>query len=306
MIERVEAVELVRRMRGGSQSQLVRCSNGHYYVVKFQNNPQGKRVLVNELIATLLAKHLGLPVGEIAIVNVRDFLIRYTEDAVVQLERSQIPYQCGSCFGSRLIGDIDRQGYLCHGVLPDFVRGLISNLRDFLGMLVFDTWTSNIDNRQAVLMRNAEDDRLVAVMIDNGDCFNRSKWTFPDCSTRGLVCGVQVYHHVESIDDFEPWLSRLEHETDISLLRKIGDMVPEEWCDGEKDFLDQLLIELGDRCRIVRSLLLCTLRYRPNDFPRLRSSRTERLALPLFPVNGFNDYRARPTVRRSIAKARLT
>jgi len=277
MIERVEAVELVRRMRGGSQSQLVRCSNGHYYVVKFQNNPQGKRVLVNELIATLLAKHLGLPVGEIAIVNARDFLIRYTEDAVVQLDRSQIPYQCGSCFGSRLIGDIDRPGYFCHGVLPDFVRGRISNLRDFLGMLVFDQWTSNIDNRQAVLMRNSEDDRLVAVMIDNGDCFNRSKWTFPDCLIRGLVCGVQAYHQVESIDDFEPWVSRLERETDITLLRQIGSVVPEEWYDGDKDSLDRLLIELQDRCQIVRSLLLRTLRCRHNDFPCLRS----RESLPL-------------------------
>jgi hypothetical protein len=297
MIERIEAVEFVRRMRGGSQSQLVRCSNGGYYVVKFQNNPQGKRILVNEVIGTLLAKHLGLPVGEIAIVNVNDFLIRYTEDAVVQLERTRIPYQLGTCFGSRLIGETDRQGHLCHGVLPDFARARISNPRDFLGMLVFDKWTCNVDNRQAILMRNAEDDRLVAVMIDNGGCFNSSRWTFPDCPTRGMVCGGQIYRQAESIDDFEPWLSRLERETDISMLRRIGEMVPEEWCDSDRDSLDRLLIELQHRCKIVRSLLLRTLRGRPNDFPRFRSSRSEWVALPLFPVNAFNDYGARPTIR---------
>jgi hypothetical protein len=289
MIERVEAVEFVRRMRGGSQPQLVRCSNGGHYVVKFQNNPQGKRVLVNEVIGTLLAKHLGLPVGETAIVNVRDSLIRYTDDAVVQLPQTRIPYQFGSCFGSRLIGDIDRQGYLCHGVLPDFVWGRISNPRDFLGMLVFDHWTCNIDNRQAVLMREGEGDQLRAVMIDNGDCFNRSQWTFPDCPSGGLVCGVQSYRQVEIIDDFEPWLGRLERETDISVLRRIGEMVPEEWHDSDRDSLDQLLIELELRCKIVRSLLLRTLRRRHGDFPRVRSSRSERVELSLLPVNAVVD-----------------
>jgi hypothetical protein len=284
MIERVEAVEFVRRMRGGSQSQLVRCSNGGYYIVKFQNNPQGKRVLVNELIATLLGKHLGLPVAEVAIVNVRESLIRYTEDAVVQLEGGRTPYQHGLCFGSRLIGDTDRHGHLCHGVLPDFAQDRITNLRDFVGMLVFDTWACNVDNRQAVLMPEPEGNHLMAVMIDNGNCFNGSKWTLPDRPTSGLVCGGRVYHNVESIDDFDPWLSKLERETDISVLRRIGEMVPEDWYDGDKDSLDRLLFELQYRCKTVRSLLRRTIRRRPSEFPRFWSSRNERVALPLFPV----------------------
>ena len=54
------ALEQIRRMRGGAQAQLMRCADGGYYVVKFQNNPQGLRVLVNELLATRLAARLGL------------------------------------------------------------------------------------------------------------------------------------------------------------------------------------------------------------------------------------------------------
>jgi len=38
-------------MRGGAQSHLMRCDDG-YYVVKFQNNPLHRRVLVNELLGT--------------------------------------------------------------------------------------------------------------------------------------------------------------------------------------------------------------------------------------------------------------
>jgi len=37
-------------MRGGAQSHLMRCDDGDYYIVKFQNNPQGVRILANELL----------------------------------------------------------------------------------------------------------------------------------------------------------------------------------------------------------------------------------------------------------------
>jgi len=47
-------------MRGGAQSHLMRCDDGFYYVVKFQNNPQHRRILVNELLGTRLAARLGV------------------------------------------------------------------------------------------------------------------------------------------------------------------------------------------------------------------------------------------------------
>ena len=56
------AVQHVKRMRGGAQSHLMRCDDGHYYVVKFRNNPQHERVLANEFLATRLAERVGLPV----------------------------------------------------------------------------------------------------------------------------------------------------------------------------------------------------------------------------------------------------
>jgi hypothetical protein len=44
------AVEHIRRMRGGAQAHLMRCDDGSYYVVKFQNNPQHVRILANEIL----------------------------------------------------------------------------------------------------------------------------------------------------------------------------------------------------------------------------------------------------------------
>src|ERR1044071_5558897 len=54
----VEAVQHVRRMRGGAQAHLMRADDGHFYVVKFQNNPQHLRVLANELLATRLPESM--------------------------------------------------------------------------------------------------------------------------------------------------------------------------------------------------------------------------------------------------------
>jgi hypothetical protein len=59
----ISAVEHVRKLRGGSQSQLLRASDGAYYVCKLTNNPQHVRVLANEMLATRLGHLLGLSIA---------------------------------------------------------------------------------------------------------------------------------------------------------------------------------------------------------------------------------------------------
>ena len=81
------ALEEVRRMRGGAQAHLMRCEDEGYYVVKFQNNPQGVRILANELLGTRLAARLGLPTPPAEVVQVGEELIAHTEDLVMQLGR---------------------------------------------------------------------------------------------------------------------------------------------------------------------------------------------------------------------------
>jgi hypothetical protein len=85
----VVAVEHIRRMRGGAQSHLMRCDDGGYYVVKFQNNPQHLRILANEMLATRLAGCMGLPVPRADVVEVRRELIDLTAELVIQLEQDE-------------------------------------------------------------------------------------------------------------------------------------------------------------------------------------------------------------------------
>ena len=66
----VDARRLIRKMRGGAQAHLIEAADGHAYVVKFANNPQHRRILVNEWIAAVFLKYLGIATPEATIVQV--------------------------------------------------------------------------------------------------------------------------------------------------------------------------------------------------------------------------------------------
>jgi hypothetical protein len=149
----IRALEQIRRMRGGAQSHLMRCSDGNYYVVKFQNNPQHRRILVNELLGTRLASRLGLPTAPVEVVEVGAELIRLTPELCIELPRSRTPCTAGLQFGSRYPGD-PRQMAL-HDFLPDEKLREVENLHDFAGMLVFDKWACNTNGRQTVFFEDA-------------------------------------------------------------------------------------------------------------------------------------------------------
>jgi hypothetical protein len=215
----VKALEQIRRMRGGAQSHLMRCSDGNYYVVKFQNNPQHRRILVNELLGTRLASRLGLPTAPVEVVEVGTELIRLTPELCIELPRSRTPCAAGLQFGSRYPGD-PRQMAL-HDFLPDEKLQAVENLHEFAGMLVFDKWVCNTNGRQTVFFEEAAQTREMTpgtaghgqgevargtlpqeeaarervyrtVMIDQGFCFNAGEWNFPDAPLRGLYARSRV------------------------------------------------------------------------------------------------------------------
>jgi hypothetical protein len=184
----------------------MRCSDGYYYVVKFQNNPQHCRILVNELLGTKLAARLGLPTVPVAIVDVSEELIRLA----MELPRSRVPCQPGPQFGSRYPGDPRR--LTLYDFLPDEQLREVENLHEFAGMLVFDKWTCNTNGRQTVFFseKNETGDqaavRYEMRMIDQGFCCNAGEWNFPDAPLRGLYARNRVYQGVTGMESFAPWL----------------------------------------------------------------------------------------------------
>lgn len=95
----------VRRMRGGAQGHMMRCSDGNFYVVKFRNKPQHFHVLANELLATRLAEAAGLPVPPTEVVEVGDWLVENSSDLNLQLSGRVIRCHPGLQFGSRYVVD---------------------------------------------------------------------------------------------------------------------------------------------------------------------------------------------------------
>lgn len=256
----LRALEQIRRMRGGAQSHLMRCSDGHYYVVKFQNNPQHRRILVNELLGTRLASRLGLPTTPVAIIHVSEELIRLTPELCVELPRSRTPCSAGLQFGSRYPGDPRR--LTLHDFLPDEQLRSVENLHDFAGMLVFDKWTCNTNGRQTLFIRKCDEDKgseegcYRAVMIDQGFCFNAGEWNFPDAPLRGLYTRNRVYEGVTGRESFKPWLERLEQRIDERALDGLIREVPPEWYEDDLDSLYRLAEQLDRRRPKVPELVL--------------------------------------------------
>jgi hypothetical protein len=283
----LHAMEQIRRMRGGAQSHLMRCSDGYYYVVKFQNNPQHRRVLVNELLGTRLAKRLGLPTTPVAVIEVDEELIALTPDLCMETPRTRIPCQPGKHFGSRYPGDPRRMAL--HDFLPDEQLRTVWNLHEFAGMLVFDKWTCNTNGRQTVFFRRfsmnpeaspggspASDTAESAeppyetVMIDQGFCFNAGEWNYPDAPLRGLYARNRVYEGVIGMESFGPWLSRLENSITERVLMEVISEVPPEWYEDDYDALARLVEHLDRRRTRVPDLLLDAKRSNRQPFPNWR------------------------------------
>jgi len=259
------AVEQVRRMRGGAQSHLMRCQDGSYYVVKFQNNPQGMRRLANELLATKLAAQLGLPTAGVAVVEVSEALIDGTEDLVIQLGRGRTRCQAGPQFGSRYPGLPSE--IVVYDFLPEEQLREVVNIKDFCGMLAFDKWTCNTNGRQAIFFRAPGETRYRAQMIDQGFCFNAGEWTFPDAPLRGLYMRHRVYESARGMEAFEPWLARLESKITIGLLGEIADEIPPDWYGGDRAAVEKLLEQLMRRRALVPDLIRAAWKCSAQPFP---------------------------------------
>ena len=264
-VRRVVAVEHIRRMRGGAQPHLMRCSDGGHYVVKFLDNPQHPRVLANEWLGARLAAALGLPVPETAVVEVPEYLINHSTDLVIDMGRNRKKVRAGLQFGSRYPGDPTEMP--AYDFLPDERLAEVENLSDFLGMLVFDKWTCNTDGRQAVFYRPQGCLCYRALMIDQGFCFNAGEWDFPDAPLRGLYGHTRVYQAVIGMESFEPWLEQLEDRIDDRIFDGIASDLPAEWYEFDKDGVYRLIEKLWARRRRVRGLILSAKDTYRHPFP---------------------------------------
>ena len=260
----VSAVQQVRRMRGGAQSHLMRCDDGQYYVVKFQNNPQHTRVLANDWLGTRLGRLIGLPMPEVAVVDVDPWLVEHTPQLRIEICGHKTMFTPGLSFGSQyVISPLEGQVF---DYLPEDMIANVRNLHEFAGVLALDKWTCNSDGRQAAFWREARERKFRASFIDQGYCFNAGEWDFPDAPLRGVFGRNDVYRGVTGWESFEPWLGRIESFPDGQLWDLMQE-IPLEWYGGDGEALERLLTALLKRRSQVREQIWQFKTCSRNPFP---------------------------------------
>ena len=274
-----DARRLIRKMRGGAQAHLLEASDGHAYVVKFVNNPQHRRILVNEWMSSVFLNYLGIATPASTVVRLSEDFLAANPEVHLQLENSHETPPPGWHFGSRYPGN--PTNVVTYDFLPDPILDQIENLPDFLGALAFDKWMGNADSRQAVFFRarlkewipGSEAHGLkmgfVAQMIDNGFIFGGPNWQFNDSAIQGVYFRPHVYRNVRGLADFEPWLTRIVNFPD-GVIDQAVKSIPPAWLDGDEDAFSVLLGRLLKRRSRVPDLIKASRLGKSNPFQAWR------------------------------------
>jgi hypothetical protein len=227
-------------LRGGSNPLLCTASDDHCYVIKFLNNQQSRRCVVNDLFASLLAREIGLPVPQPALITItpefvkRNWLSPKLKDAIGD----------GTLhFGSRVPVDPNHWALFDHW--PKRLTTELSNLGTAAGCWLFDVWTANGDGFQ-YLVHWQRPGAFRFWKLDHGFCFLANHWTFQD--TPRIPGGWQqvAMQGVARMTDFEPYLSRIK-ALPFERIRHIAEAIPRSWLGSDWEEFETMLFVLADR-----------------------------------------------------------
>ena len=266
----------IRKMRGGAQSHLLEADDGRFYIVKFQNNPQHRRILVNELVASVFLKTSGFERGGRP--HSRQRGIYSGESGVsIELGTRRVPVSTGRQFGSRYPGDPSKMAV--YDFVPDTLLHQVRNLSDFLGVLVFDKWVSNADGRQAVFFRArvrewlpgaAEAHALtmgfVGLMYRRRICLQRPGLEVHGFAGSGFVPAQTGLWGCASLAQFEPWLERVMHFPEEVVDQALKQVLPGVDA-GEQDQFEGMLEQLMRRRKRVPDLIRDVRQAKVSPFP---------------------------------------
>lgn len=263
--EQLTAEQHIRRLHGGSQSQLLRASDGNYYVTKFLGNPQHDRVLANEFFACRLGQVLCLPVPVVATIEVSEWLIESTPDLCIECNGRRKPLRSGLHVASRFAGNPESDQIVDYLQEEHFSKVL--NRMEFPRCLVLDKWISNADGRQAIFVRTRHGDGYLATFIDQGYAFNAGEWSFPDLDLHGVYYRNYAYQDVTSWKSFEPALTIAE-EMDEQEIWECAAPIPSEWCGPDAGALSRLVESLYSRRSKIRDLITAFRNSSRAPFPK--------------------------------------
>lgn len=224
MVKRLEALRYITPLReGGSLPAIIETDEPSMFVLKFQGAGQGPKALIAELVSGLLAQAIGLPVPEIAFIDLADGFGRMEPDPEIQdLLRASVGLNLGLRY---LPGSVNYDP----AAVPDVDPALAS------AIVWFDAFVTNVDrtphNTNMLLWQGD------LYLIDHGSTLyfhhnwdgyeKRIRTPFPAIRNHVLL---PVATEIEAADD------RLSSRLSEAIIRPIIESIPDSWLEGERRF----------------------------------------------------------------------
>ena len=247
----LRAKAVIRKINNGSNTVLVRASDGLLYVIKMMDGLKGPNVLANEALGNELAKYLGLAVPdwrpiELSEAFIEKYLLLHWTGSESWLDRPGP----GLYFGSLAVGQDDLESVLDE--LPENWLNRIGNRKDFVGMLLLDLWANQIGTRSAILVNSSDQSKVTAVFIDNSRMFG-GFWGIEE-QRRGIALyhDRRVYAYLDFNRIFNWWLQKAI-AMDEKMLLQVARAVPRQWHDS--GYLQDVSTQLQIRKWRVAQLL---------------------------------------------------
>ncbi len=253
-------LRVIRSFPTGSEVVRVETDQGEAYL-KALGNAGGPHVLACEWTGTHLARWMGLPTLEFALIGVT--------------QEDEIPFAGGKKAepGPAFISRAER-GIAWGGRRESLEQ--TSNPSDVNRLVVFDTWTLNCDrhhpdstqrkpNRDNVFLsqEGGKPGQLVLKAIDHGHCFTCGRDLTPSVGRIDLVNDARVYG---LFDEFWPLMDRTEVQVaathlralEESWVRSIVEAIPVEW-SVDSSARTALVRLICDRARYVADHIVETI-----------------------------------------------
>jgi hypothetical protein len=246
-------------MRGGSQATLVETDEG-FFVVKWVQNSQHRRILINEAMCSALLARLGIASPQWACIQVDQVFLDNNPEIRITRRRGHTAVEPGRHFGSRFPGSPDHN--MVFDYLPSSIFQKVPNRWDFLKIHVFNLWIDNRDTTQAVY--SCLPGRGLRVeMIDHGHTlgFDGVGWGTQSASIHGIHPQLaELALTADATNHYQRAIAAIQEVTRDDLAKML-ELVPPEWIGEDGASLARQLDGLVDRSQRLPALLADAMVY---------------------------------------------
>ena len=224
MLHTVAATRYITPLReGGSLPALVEADDGELYVMKFSGAGQGVKALVAELIAGEIGRTLGLPIPELALVELEaGFGLNEPHEEIQDLLKASI----GLNLGVRYLPSAFAYNQL---MKPQPNAALASEI------VWFDAYVTNVDRTPRNVNMLIWEEHLW--LIDHGAAlYFHHDWNNYLARSQSPFSLIKQHTLLRYASDLQGADARLKPRLNETILRQIVELVPDIWLGGEAQF----------------------------------------------------------------------